>query len=62
MFEAEVMRKVPIFPVICFLLMIGSWKCILGEISNYAPVSEPGKIDFFTKTGFFIIQVETGEV
>ena len=27
-----------------------------------APVSEPGKIEFFTKTVFFIIQVETGEV
>ena len=30
--------------------------------ANYAPVSEPGKIEFFTKTVFFTIQVEIGEV
>ena len=27
-----------------------------------APVSEPGKIEFFTKTVFLTIQVEIGEV
>ena len=27
-----------------------------------APVSEPGKIEFFTKTVFLVIQVEIGEV
>ena len=29
---------------------------------DWALVSEPGKIEFFTKTDFFIIQVEMGEV
>ena len=29
---------------------------------NLAPVREPGKIEFFTKTGFFIILNGIGEV
>ena len=28
----------------------------------YAPVSEPGKIEFYIKHGFLVIQVEIGEV
>ena len=30
--------------------------------SYWAPVSEPGKIEFFTKSGFLVIQVEIEEV
>ena len=29
---------------------------------DWAPVSDPGKIEFYTKTGFLIIQVEIEEV
>ena len=29
---------------------------------RWAPVSEPGKIEFFIKSSFFVIQVEIGEV
>ena len=40
----------------------GPFQGSLFFLQKQAPVSEPGKIEFFTKTDFFIIQVETGEV
>ena len=40
----------------------GAHSRFLRTCVDKAPVSEPGKIEFYTKTSFLVIQVEIGEV